>query len=75
MRAYKFAVAAALRPKQLRRDVLSRHVSADAAEKAARRQNKWNRENGYPPVEAVCLDRDGEVSETIADCRDAGTLE
>ena len=71
---HRYAVAAALQRGQSGRQILSRHRSAQAAERAAAEQNAWGAAHGYAPSEAVCLDDDGDITATVAECRAAGTL-
>jgi len=62
---YLFAVLAPLLNEQPRRYILSRHHTAAAAEAAARR---------HAGTEAVCLDDEGDVTASVQECREAGTL-
>jgi len=65
MTKLKFAVLAPLLTEQPRRIVISRHHTAAAAEAAARR---------HAGAEAVCLDDEGDVTASVQECREAGTL-
>lgn len=75
MATYRFAVAARIKPREMRCQVLSRHRTSAAAERAAKKRAAWDVANGYEPSEAVCLDDDGDIVATVEECRSAGTLE
>lgn len=75
MTIYRYAVRAAVLRGQRRAQILSRHRTVAAAERAARRASRWAARHGCAPCEAVCLDDDGDVTATIAECREAGTLQ